>query len=671
MSMPESDPWLDAKLRNVPLPVGLLSRLGSLADAPQEQLEAALRDVPLPAGLLDRLQQIAVPARRLSLVRLALAASLVTAVTLGVWAVGNLPATLPVALGPAVSELPVPPAADTGLSEAAPALTDDGSPLEAPLATEPPSGAAADLPPVAADPTQALASGVPAAAPYAVPPSQVRPGAASVLAADNRLDPLPELARLAPEPRYGLSPPRVRGYDLLFQLKHGEHPRVAPAAHRQLESTLVPLVTRQDSFERVARLVAAGRLPSAEDVRIEEFLAALDYRFKPPASGRLGLRVAAGRAPGNEPGWHLVQVAVQAAPIVDSAAVHLVALVDSSVSMRAAGGLVLVEQALDRVSRALGPGDAISLIDLGAGGRVLADRVGGRGLVQLRAQLAGLRAAAGSDLPAALAWAQRLSEADQPAGRVQQWVLLSDGALPLSAASAAQARELLAARTASQTRLAVLDLGPADGPGPAAADRLEALATAGRCRVELARSVDTACDRLQELLTGQSQVVAVKTTLQVTFNPKSVALYRLLGHEAVSLTAAAGPDREVELRGGQAATGLLELLLVPGGPDEVARVDLTWTDSGTPSMHRRTHRLTRQQLAPTWSQAPPALWAAAVAAETAEALRQSQYSPPGRGLSEALQLAAQAPPELAERPDFQRLVALARQAEALRRRRAP
>ena len=54
-----SDPWLDARLRNVPLPIGMLGRLSQLANPPDEQLDAAVRDVPLPDGLAERLQQIA------------------------------------------------------------------------------------------------------------------------------------------------------------------------------------------------------------------------------------------------------------------------------------------------------------------------------------------------------------------------------------------------------------------------------------------------------------------------------------------------------------------------------------------------------------------------------------------------------------------------------------
>ena len=56
--MDNPDPNLDAQLRAVPLPEGLVERLRQTALADDDGLDAALREVPLPAGLLDRLRGI-------------------------------------------------------------------------------------------------------------------------------------------------------------------------------------------------------------------------------------------------------------------------------------------------------------------------------------------------------------------------------------------------------------------------------------------------------------------------------------------------------------------------------------------------------------------------------------------------------------------------------------
>src|ERR1700722_18541793 len=63
-----SDPWLDARLRNVPLPVGMLARLSQVGSPSDEQLDAVIRDVPVPEGLCQRLLQITdEPQRRFDL----------------------------------------------------------------------------------------------------------------------------------------------------------------------------------------------------------------------------------------------------------------------------------------------------------------------------------------------------------------------------------------------------------------------------------------------------------------------------------------------------------------------------------------------------------------------------------------------------------------------------
>ena len=56
--MSTADFKLDAQLRDVPLPDGLLDRLMALPLADDDGLDELVRDVAVPAGLLQRLQAI-------------------------------------------------------------------------------------------------------------------------------------------------------------------------------------------------------------------------------------------------------------------------------------------------------------------------------------------------------------------------------------------------------------------------------------------------------------------------------------------------------------------------------------------------------------------------------------------------------------------------------------
>ena len=49
-----SDPWLDARLRDVPLPPGVLARLEQIAATSDDELDAIVRDVPVPTETCSR-----------------------------------------------------------------------------------------------------------------------------------------------------------------------------------------------------------------------------------------------------------------------------------------------------------------------------------------------------------------------------------------------------------------------------------------------------------------------------------------------------------------------------------------------------------------------------------------------------------------------------------------
>jgi hypothetical protein len=305
-----------------------------------------------------------------------------------------------------------------------------------------------------------------------------------VFAADGSEQRLPELVRILPvEPR-GMAPPRVRGYDLRFELARGDHPFVSPSADPRLAETLVPLSTSTAGYERVRQAIGRGRLPAPDEVRVEDFLAAMDYQLPGPSAGAMALRTAAGSASHDDSGPAVLQVAV--------------------------------------------------------------------------------RAKAGAASP-------------------------------------------------------------------------------------------------------QPPIVAVKTTLKVRFNARSVAMYRLVGHEATSLTSPTAADREVTLRADQTACGLFELWLKPEGGDDVAEAELTWSDPAGGNPQRIVQRISRVQFAKSFASSPLSLQAAIVAARTAEALRGSYFAAGRDALPRVLRLADDAHPRLSERESFAQIISLVRQAERLRR----
>jgi hypothetical protein len=99
-------------------------------------------------------------------------------------------------------------------------------------------------------------------------------------------DELPVLLTVPPLRPAGIAPPLVGGYDREFLLREGVHPRVPLTAGSDLANQRVPLDARTDSYDRAEQAVAEQRLPDPREVRVEDFLAALDYHFPLPRPGQ-------------------------------------------------------------------------------------------------------------------------------------------------------------------------------------------------------------------------------------------------------------------------------------------------------------------------------------------------------------------------------------------------
>ena len=577
--------WLDDELRRVPLPGGMLQRLRALAALSDDMLDAELRSVPLPEGLIARLKQQSQP------VGVALDDAALDRALRAVPVPANLHLRLSaVAIERAkpleverLRDVPVPEGFAKRLERAAlrACLTDPETELDdaGETYTTRASVLAAKLRPNASRQTALAAiavtlsacvlalmtlvlrdshaplpegtiaggspklpghdkSEIPKWGPNVVLPESaldeavaqdVRGPSNRILAEpgntfiDDRFGggPLPEdLDDSSSNPLGALPEPASRPVEvagpaakgatptwknpdlLLFLLAHGVHPSVPltptmqPASDASILTCRVPTTISTESYELAWSLLDGKRLGNSErqaalrrllaEVRTEEFLAALDYGFTPPAAGTLGLRTAGGVSPFGQPQQRLLQVAVVA-------------------------------------------GDA-----------------------------------------------------------------------------------------------------PAQPGKP----------------------------------TQEKQAIADEVRLSVTFNPRTVASYRLLGHEATSVLGVHNATVDATLRAGDVCTGLFEVELRGGGDELVATAEITWRDPQHPGTRRETRRITRWQLADSLLETPPSVQAAAIAAETAELMRHSQFAA-GRGHSWARirQVAADAHPSLAAEPTFRRLMELIDRAE--------
>jgi hypothetical protein len=714
MSPHPTDAWIDDALKNVAVPGVVIEKLNAIASLDDTELDRALCDVSprsellerlrsigtqddndlndelrhvvLPVNLAERLRQIPRAMHRgvLSGVfvrRLAIAASLLVAM-----GVGYLAAVAPSYFGRTQrqtaggdNDSPTKPqpggrkrAGGPGAPSYAAIDNKDGELPNNPSRDKPAESVVPEVPGVGSDAPQLVADGPSTVQDTDRPEGNVEivPVHNDLLGADVGNDSLPPIESLPPPIWRGVTPPPDIGYDWMFQLRHGVHPFVSPA-RQALVDCPVPLVTSTNSFDEAHRLTAARILPPPQKIRTEEFLAAMDYGFSPPENAPLAVRSAVAPSPWVATGSSLLQVAAQAKvlPRDRESRSHIVVILDTSATMgwerRWPGVLAGLRQYVERMQ----PADRLTLIAMGEKPGLVGER---KASAEALDAIGALPAKPSAKMVSAVDALRMASEAAQR-GRSDgpaRVVLLTDGALGLNQSALEQIDAVLRGSLSKEDRFEVFDVRhgemiDAELNGLVAAAQSHRIGSGDVVHVTAASDLRW---RLLELAAGRSQLVATKATMKVKFKPDAVARYRLIGHEATSMaTSVAGLSSatvEADLRSGEAATGLFEVFLKPDGGETIATIELTWKDPKTGAVQKAEQNVTRLQLAPSFHQAPLSLQMAALAAETAEVLRDSVFTPPNsHSLSHVAELGDVLNSRLRNRPSFSRLMTLIEQAE--------
>ncbi len=432
------------------------------------------------------------------------------------------------------------------------------------------------------------------------------------------------------------------------------HPFVSPAAHPLLQTITLPLRQGPDTYELAKRWLADGELPPPDMLRTEDFLAVLDYEFPRPTSAPLGLSVAGGPSPFGASGMKLLHIGVQAAsePKIARPPTRLVVALDASGSMRWGGRFDSARKALAKLAGRFDPGDRFALVVFHEDAEVVLDESGTEAAARLPSAVQALSAGGATNLGAALCLAYSVAEqmADQdapgdspvsndPAAKLGtahvsngrdgrrlaptvRVVLLTDGLAELDQPTADRIQRHLAESANRGIRLDIVDIGQEKGPDPQLAD----FARAGGGEILRAAGAEPIRWALSASLAGRPQTAAAEVALKVSFNPKTVAAYRLFGHEAKAVAGILPDSSTTDFHFDESATALFEVQLRPEGGPTVATAELSWqpADGGTRQSISRT--IQRNEFAGEIGAAPLALQEAAIAAAVAELLRKSPFA---------------------------------------------
>lgn len=639
---------IDARLRDVPVPAALPDRVAPAVLFDDAAIDRLLSRVEVPAGLADRVRRGCIASRpglldgaaepaaeprgrpRFSVVRrvargvVAIAADLgAAAVALGLVAAMFLAGTAlsrrmsaPVAARhPVRGERmgPQPAGRETLVPESVrgePALAvRDARDAPAPQPVSPGSAAGVDMPgPPAAGSRRGDAV---AATPFPVD-GGVRGAPDTTGWVEQSRSAARKGMRLVTLPQGGRAVPRSKGFDLVFEMTHGESPFVDPAVNPPLAADRPPLGLRTDAFDalveqsgRESRLRrgrgAAPRKPAGttggDGIAVEELLAALPPPWetaagRPPAVGRAEparVAIAAVSSLRAEPGSLLVEICVAPPqPARAAAAADTMIVLDASAEAAAPRSWSGMCRGLARIAGRMRPIDRVSVVVCGPRPRLAALRADSAAIRGLVSELETEPPVSGGDLDAAVRLVGSVSRREGAfrdvviAARADTVARCREDARAAFSAWQDGGEPAAAGSSPAEPRTGFVVIDPQE-PSPDPALRTGSSGRVAADTVSIGRAL------LAEF-EGRPTLAGTACRLSVAFDPKTVGSYRIVGFRQTAAEAVSvGDPAAIDMHVGEWARVVYEVVGRPGtapGGDAVTAT-FEWIPGGGEAPQRQ------------------------------------------------------------------------------------
>ena len=332
------------------------------------------------------------------------------------------------------------------------------------------------------------------------------------------------------------------------------------------------------SFTMARSFLDRGVMPSEAAIRVEEVVNAFDYGYEPPPSHgerAESFTVHAEAAPSpNRRGYHFLHIGVKGKEIAraERKSANLVFVIDVSGSMAAANRLGLVKQSLKLLVSQLGEADRVGIVTYGSSAQPRLQPTSAHNKGRILQVIEALKTEGATNAEAGLsegyAMAARHLRRD---GGVNRVVLLSDGVANVGVTGPNGILETVKRQVAKGITLTSVGFGMGNYNDVL----MEQLADKGNGNYHYVDRLSEARRVFVDNLTGTLQVIAKDVKVQVDFDPRVVARYRLIGYENRGLSARQFDDDRVdagELGAGHSVTALYEVRLVPGATAPLGKV---------------------------------------------------------------------------------------------------
>jgi Ca-activated chloride channel homolog len=382
------------------------------------------------------------------------------------------------------------------------------------------------------------------------------------------------------------------------------------------------------SYGFARNLIEQGQRPVPQDVRPEEFVNSFRQDYPEPAGNGFSMQLDGARLPGTHRTGgdvRLLRVGLQTRSELpaDRTDAALTFVVDVSGSMGDPGKLDLVKDALHTLVDQLRPNDSVAIVTFSDEATVIRSMTPVAQRAALHAAVDRLRVEGSTNLEAGLVKGYQVAREGFRSGVTNRVILLSDGLANMGATEAAPI--LARVREEADKKVTLLGVGVGSDYGDTL---MEQLADHGDGMAVYVSSQAQARQVFVNQLPANLSVRALDAKVQVTFDPRTVAAYRLIGYDDRALPDSAFRNDQVdggEVGPGHSVTALYTVRLREGASGPVAHAQLRWQDPGTHEAGERGGLIEASALGGAFTTAPARLQVDYAAAYFAESLRRSPY----------------------------------------------
>jgi Ca-activated chloride channel family protein len=283
------------------------------------------------------------------------------------------------------------------------------------------------------------------------------------------------------------------------------------------------------SYSNTRRFLKDGQLPPKDAVRIEELVNYFSYDYpQPVGDAPFSVTAEISEAPWN-PSHRLVHIGLQGKRIhaEDMPPANLVFLLDVSGSMNEERKLPLVKSAMRMLAEQMTARDRVAMVVYAGSSGLVLPATGGDRKGEILAAIDRLEAGGSTNGGEGIQLAYKIAQENFIKNGVNRVILATDGDFNVGVTSEGDLVRLIEEKRQSGVFLSVLGFGT----GNVKDSTMEKLADKGNGNYAYIDSLGEARKVLGEQIGSTLFTIAKDVKIQVEFNPKQAAAYRLIGYE--------------------------------------------------------------------------------------------------------------------------------------------